>query len=164
MAASALVLVAAPLPRNECHERNPRTRCGAHGHRESTASPFKPGGRLERHAFVGSTARGVYETDQGSNILPDSHPDAGGAHVWQDRRAVDGVAGGVGHSQGRHAAAYGRRLGGSRSRWNDWLVHRGALLMRGSPAPESAGHELMIAGAVLSVVPLLLLFLVLKRC
>jgi ABC-type glycerol-3-phosphate transport system permease component len=36
--------------------------------------------------------------------------------------------------------------------------------MRGSPAPESAGHELMIAGAVLSVVPLLLLFLVLKRC
>jgi hypothetical protein len=45
-----------------------------------------------------------------------------------------------------------------------WVVHPGALLCaRFACARERVGHELMIAGAVLSVMPLLLLFLV-KRC
>jgi hypothetical protein len=43
-----------------------------------------------------------------------------------------------------------------------------AVLGRSLPqetcARERAGHELMISGAVVSVAPLLLLFLVLKRC
>jgi len=63
-------------------------------HRESTASPFRPFGCLERHAFIGPTARAVYEADQGSNLLLDSHPDAGGAHVWQDRRVFGCLADG----------------------------------------------------------------------
>src|SRR5882672_711418 len=57
------------------------------GSRESTApTSFMPGECLECHAFIGPAARGVYDADQGSNLLPDPHPGAGAAHVRQDGR------------------------------------------------------------------------------